>query len=394
MSSTRRFARLQECHGLFSNRTRNTVNKIILGPSSDSKSYGEICNNTVDHRISGVLVSAVEPQNTTREIKVKRLIEKFENHKHKESFIQDLSQTQKINKFSRESQDVIADLNNTEIFELCENSSKQECPVCNAYWEIGIIYCSCGRNMKSTRSPTEFDKNNRDVTSILGYVIKKNSSRGAKRGPSERQKMCHQAKQMLKKARQGKHRRHPTILSRWYAQESIGWREHHIMLYDRIAVEKHIYIATRAERIQNSKQWILTINAEGPRQPLNQRPDFAQAKREYKRLHDEHLAKTQEEQRTILRSALQSSSFILFPTGLVRVIPRSQPSDRGGIARSQCSLQQCEVAAAAAHTCYFSTNAEEHLVPRSQPGPLDLGRTVPTSRLSAWVVVLIKEKLY
>ena len=74
------------------------------------------------------------------------------------------------------------------------------------------------------------------------------------------------------------------------------------MLYDRIAVAKHIYIATRAERIQNSKHWILTLNAEGPQQPLNQRLDFAHAKRECKRLHDEHLTRTQEEYRTIPRS--------------------------------------------------------------------------------------------
>ena len=74
------------------------------------------------------------------------------------------------------------------------------------------------------------------------------------------------------------------------------------MLYDRIAVEKHIYVATRAERIQNSKHWILTINAEGPQQAVNQRPDFAQAKRECKRLHDLQLARTQEEYRTIPRS--------------------------------------------------------------------------------------------
>ena len=74
---------------------------------------------------------------------------------------------------------------------------------------------------------------------------------------------------MLEKARQGKHGRHPTILSRWYADEeyrkplsAIGWKEHHIMLYDRIVVDKHIYIATRVERIQNSKHWILTVNAE------------------------------------------------------------------------------------------------------------------------------------
>ena len=127
----------------------------------------------------------------------------------------------------------------------------------NAYWEIGIIFCSCGRNTKSSQSPTELDQNNHDVTSIPGYVIKKNSSRGAKHGPCERQRMYYQAKQMLKKARQQKHGRHPTILSRWYGDESslyaIGWREKQIMFHDRIALEKHIYVATRAERTQNSK---------------------------------------------------------------------------------------------------------------------------------------------
>ena len=52
-------------------------------PSSVSNSYGETCNSTVDHRIAGIPLSAVEPQNTVRENKVKRLIEKFENHKIK-----------------------------------------------------------------------------------------------------------------------------------------------------------------------------------------------------------------------------------------------------------------------------------------------------------------------
>ena len=110
---------------------------------------------------------------------------------------------------------------------------------------------------------------------------------------------------MLKKTRQRKHGHHPTILSRWYASESyrdslseIGWKEKDAMLYDRIALEKHVYVATEAERIQNSKQWVLTLNAEGPQQPLNLRPDFAQATRECKRLHDEHLARTRQDYRT------------------------------------------------------------------------------------------------
>ena len=156
--------------------------------------------------------------------------------------------------------------------------------------------------MQSTRSPTEFDQNNRDVTSIPGNVIKKNRSRGPKHGASERQKTYYHAKHMLKKRPNRKHGSHPTILSRWYACDEfrkslsdIGWREHHIILYDRIALEKHIYVATRAEIIQNSKHWILTINAEGRQPPLNQRPDVPQAKRGCKRLHDEHLARTQQE---------------------------------------------------------------------------------------------------
>ena len=74
--------------------------------------------------------------------------------------------------------------------------------------------------------------------------------------------------------------------------------------FDRIALENHSYIATRAERIRNSEHWILKLNQDGAQQPLNQRPDFAQAKRECKRLHDEYMARSQQEYRTIPRRQL------------------------------------------------------------------------------------------
>ena len=112
--------------------------------------------------------------------------------------------------------------------------------------------------------------------------------------------MYFHAKQMLEKTRQEKHGSHPSILSRWCADAAnrkslsdIEWREHYVMLYDRVALEKPIYKATRAERIQIANNWILTASSEGGTQlPLNQQPDFAQAKRECKRLHDEHLTRT------------------------------------------------------------------------------------------------------
>ena len=79
----------------------------------------------ITYRIPGVPLSAVEQQDTHRKDKVKKLIEKFENHPNKESFLQDFNQTNDIDEFSKKSQDPIADMNDTEIFELCETSSKQ-----------------------------------------------------------------------------------------------------------------------------------------------------------------------------------------------------------------------------------------------------------------------------
>ena len=242
----------------------------------DAESHGETRSNTADCRILGFSISTVKLQDARRQNKVTKLIEMFEKHQHKEQLLEDMSQKQEINKFSEESQQLVVDMNHTEIFELCENSAKHQCPDCNAFSEIGIIYCSCARNLKYSRSPTTFQKTHCDFTSIPGFVIKKNSSRGPKHGVSERQVMFYKAKQMLKKARQGKHENHPTILSRWYEQEgyrkslaeqNIGEKE--IMLFDRIALEKLDFSATKAERLQNAKHWILRLNADGPRTPFS-----------------------------------------------------------------------------------------------------------------------------
>ena len=61
---------------------------------------------------------------------------------------------------------------------------------------------------------------------------------------------------MLKGARQEKHGSHPTILSTWQeqgryrrslAEHNIGEKE--VMLFDRIALERHDDTATKAERL-------------------------------------------------------------------------------------------------------------------------------------------------
>ena len=225
----------------------------------DAESNGETRSNTVDCRILGRSISTVKLQDARRQNNVTKLVEMFDKHQHKEQFLKDMSQKQEFNRFSEESQKLLEDMNQTEIFELCENCPEHQYLDCNSFMQIGIICCRCGRILKYKRSPTRNQKANNDCTSIPGFVIKKNSSRGPKRGQSERQIMFFKAKEMLKKARQPQHGGHPTILARWYAQE--GYRrslaEHHvgekeITLYDRIALERHDYTATERQTLGSS----------------------------------------------------------------------------------------------------------------------------------------------
>ena len=111
---------------------------------------------------------------------------------------------------------------------------------------------------------------------------------------------------MLKRARLGKHGGHPTILSRWYDDEKyrkslsdIGWREHHHIMYDRIALETHIYKATIAERIQIMDSYSKFRRRNSATTQSTTRLCSSEKRM---RLHDKHLARTQQEYRDIRRS--------------------------------------------------------------------------------------------
>ena len=107
--------------------------------------------NIVDNRVPIISLSTVQQLDEPRQHTVAKLIEKFESHQHKEQILRDMSQTQKINRFSEASQKMLQDMDQTEIFELCENSTKLQCSDCNFFKEIRIIYCSCGQNLKTSR---------------------------------------------------------------------------------------------------------------------------------------------------------------------------------------------------------------------------------------------------
>ena len=186
---------------------------------SDAQSLRETGCNIVDYRVPGISLSTVQQQDEQRQHTVANLMEMFEVHQHKEKFLQDTNQMQNINRFGKASQKMLQDMDQMEIFELSENSTKLQCPDCNSFTEIGIIYCSCERNLKYKRNPTTRQKEDYACTSIPGFVIKNDRSGGPKHGQSERQIMFFKAKDRLRKAKNKTNGNHPTILSRWKADE-------------------------------------------------------------------------------------------------------------------------------------------------------------------------------
>ena len=56
---------------------------------------------------------------------------------------------------------------------------------------------------------------------------------------------------------------------------------------------KDDFSATRAERLQNAKHWVLRLNADGHQKPLRQRPEFAYALKQCFEMQDAHLAQSE-----------------------------------------------------------------------------------------------------
>ena len=166
-----------------------------------------------------------------------------------------MSQKQEINRFREESQKLLVDMNHTEIFELWENSAKLQCHDCNAFSEVGIICCSCRRNLKYSRSPTTLQKTNCDFTSIPGFVIKKNTESHWRSTMLAKRKSC----------------------------------------FSIASLQKDTTLQLRGlSGCRNAKHWILRLNADGPQKPLRPRPAFAVASKQCLEMQDAHLAETQQ----------------------------------------------------------------------------------------------------
>ena len=80
--------------------------------------------HNIDFRVPGLSHSVVKE---AEHLRVHEFVKRIENHPHRAALQADLQQNDVYNPISKDSKDMIRELGNVELFELCETSPKVQC---------------------------------------------------------------------------------------------------------------------------------------------------------------------------------------------------------------------------------------------------------------------------
>ena len=158
-------------------------NRDIASVNADNEFNRAIDEENIDFNIPGVPNSTVK---RSHGVNVHNLIHKIENHPQRQALQSDLQQHRPFNPFSKESQDVIKAAGNTELCELFDVEPKAQCKACLAYWDVGIVYCTCGHFLRDdTTENKKYIKSVLDLFSIPNFYIRKGRPHGHRYGKKE-----------------------------------------------------------------------------------------------------------------------------------------------------------------------------------------------------------------
>ena len=139
----------------------------------------------IDFRLPGLSHAVVKEAENFR---VQELVKKTESHPHREALKADLQQNNVHKPFSNNSKEMIRELGNAELFELCETIPKVQRSQCLLYWNQETIYFTCGQFLVESESRRKFNKLRLDALSVPHCIIKKGRCHGARHGKTEEQK--------------------------------------------------------------------------------------------------------------------------------------------------------------------------------------------------------------
>ena len=198
----------------------------------DPSRWNQKEEHKIDFRVPGLSHSVVKE---AEHLRVQELVQRIENRPYRAAHQADLQQNDVYNPFSKNSKEMIRELGNVELFELCETTPKVQCSQCLLLWNPGIVYCTRGQCLIHSESRRNLNKLRLDAISIPDYVIKKGATHGARHGKTEVQREYHMAWNVWKRCcekvdSQGEHF---TGIHDWFVRGpvyrgsklAIGWSE-------------------------------------------------------------------------------------------------------------------------------------------------------------------------
>ena len=259
----------------------------IASFNADNEFNRAIDEENIDFNIPGVPNSTMK---RSHGVNVQNLIQKIENRPQRQALQSDLQQHRPFNFFSKESQDVIKAAGNTELCELVDVETKAQCKACLAYWDTGIVCCTCGHFLRDdTTENKKYIKSVLDLFSIPNFYIRKGRPHGHRYGKKEGDQEYHTANQLQKKCKQ---RQFPSIHDRfirdtWFRKTmlDLGRTEEVIHEMYKLANEDHTHIATEEElNVYRSNWWIRSNFVGSDTMPIRHDPDYKEALSTLRRL--------------------------------------------------------------------------------------------------------------
>ena len=244
----------------------------------------------IDFNIPGVPNAMVK---RSHGVNVHNLIQKIENHPQRPALQSDLQQHRQFNPFSKESRDVIKATGNIELCELLDVEPKAQCKVCLSYWDVGIVYCTCGHFLRDgTEENKRYLKYTLDLFSIPNYYIKKVRPHGHRYGKKEGDYEYFIANSLKKKC---KKRGFLGIHDRFIRDErfrksmiELGRSEEICREMDKLANEDHTHHITAEEmRVYRNNWWIRSNFVGSDTMPVRHRADFKEALTTLRRLKNQ-----------------------------------------------------------------------------------------------------------
>ena len=166
-----------------------------------------------------------------------------------------------------------------------------QCKVCSTYWDIGIVYRTCGHILrKGTEENKNFVQYTMDLLSIPNYCLKKVRPHGHRFGRKPRDReyhIAHSLKKCKKKYYLGIHDRF--IRDEKFCKNMIdnGRTEEMCRQMDDLADEDHTHHLTPEEIDDYRTNWWIRSNKIGSdTMPIRHRSDFKQALSTLRQLKD------------------------------------------------------------------------------------------------------------